>query len=493
MTIKECIDIVDNIKPNQYTIKEKVMWLSFIDEIIINEVLQTHEGYDGRYDGFEGYSEEDLSRPLIVPSPYDRLYTAYLKMKIDGENGETARYNNSASLYNTYMLEYRKHYNKTHMPISTTERRTTMPTQKANIGLSEAEYENLKKDLTFILTEYFSDSVSADRLAYIIAEYAQNNIGMLKGKDGYTPKKGVDYFTEAEVNAFKNAAKGENGISPSVVVSETKNGHVVTITDASGTKSFNVKNGSDGQSIESEAEPISGGHRVTIYGAESTSIFDVKDGNDGLSPTISVSDNAEGHTLIIQDSDGVKYLDIKDGVGVSSVIQAVTSTEDDGVNLITLTLTDGSQTSFRVKNGSKGSIGDKGDKGDKGDSPVRGVDYYTESDKAAIINELNYKRISSVNLKGGAENWIEEEVFDSSGKFIGYRYGQVVNVNNAVITPTSMVYLQLTAEQVIIFHNKTLAFCAENDGGVVTVYCVGQIPENDYTIQATVTEVVIDG
>ena len=49
MTLKECIDIVDNNKPNQYTIKEKVMWLSFIEEIIINEVLKTHEGYDGRY------------------------------------------------------------------------------------------------------------------------------------------------------------------------------------------------------------------------------------------------------------------------------------------------------------------------------------------------------------------------------------------------------------------------------------------------------------
>jgi hypothetical protein len=86
MTIKECIDIVDNSKPNQYSTREKVMWLSFIDETIINDVLKTHEGYDGRYDDFTGYSEDKLSVPLIVKSPYDRLYTAYLKMKIDGEN-----------------------------------------------------------------------------------------------------------------------------------------------------------------------------------------------------------------------------------------------------------------------------------------------------------------------------------------------------------------------------------------------------------------------
>lgn len=214
MTIKECIDIVDNIKPNQYTIKDKVMWLSFIDEIIINEVLKTHEGYDGRYDNFEGYSEDKLSVPLIVPSPYDRLYTAYLKMKIDGENGETARYNNSAALYNTYMLEFRKHYNKTHMPLDTTDRRGIVPSTKpSNIGLTDAEYENLKKDLTYILTEYFSDAVSPDKLYAIVTDFAQNNMEMLKGKDGrdgidgkdgYTPRKNIDYF---------DGKKGDNGIN----------------------------------------------------------------------------------------------------------------------------------------------------------------------------------------------------------------------------------------------------------------------------------------
>lgn len=118
MTIKECIDIVDNIKPNQYSIREKVMWLSYIDEVIINEVLKTHEGYNEVYDLFQGYSEDKLSVELIVPSPYNRLYPEYLKMKIDSENGETARYNNSSAQFNKYFSEYKKHYNKTHMPLN---------------------------------------------------------------------------------------------------------------------------------------------------------------------------------------------------------------------------------------------------------------------------------------------------------------------------------------------------------------------------------------
>lgn len=94
-----------------------------------------------------------------------------------------------------------------------------------------------------------------------------------------------------------------------------------------------------------------------------------------------------------------------------------------------------------------------------------------------------------VNLLGGAKNWVAENVKDASGNVIGVRYGQVVNVNNAVITPNSKVDLQITSEQMVIFYEKDLAFVAENDNGVVTVYCIGQIPLNDYEIYATVTEV----
>lgn len=73
------------------------------------------------------------------------------------------------------------------------------------------------------------------------------------------------------------------------------------------------------------------------------------------------------------------------------------------------------------------------------------------------------------------------------------RYFQTVTVNNTIITPNSKVDLQPSAEQLTIFHEKDLAFVTENEDGVVSVYCVGQVPQNDYTIQATVMEVAING
>lgn len=55
------------------------------------------------------------------------------------------------------------------------------------------------------------------------------------GEDGYTPQKGVDYVD------------GTDGISPKVEVSEIDGGHRVTVTDADGTKFFDVMDGKDSE------------------------------------------------------------------------------------------------------------------------------------------------------------------------------------------------------------------------------------------------------
>ena len=67
-------------------------------------------------------------------------------------------------------------------------------------------------------------------------------------------------------------------------------------------------------------------------------------------------------------------------------------------------------------------------------------------------------------------------------------YSQVVTVEG--VSVNSMVNLQPSVEQLEIFHDKDLAFSTENDGGVVTVFAIGDKPSNDYTIQATIMEVV---
>ncbi|MBQ8004419.1 MAG: collagen-like protein, partial [Oscillospiraceae bacterium] len=112
--------------------------------------------------------------------------------------------------------------------------------------------------------------------------------------------------------------------------------------------------------------------------------------------------------------------DIIDKVVISDMEQTVASTADGGVNVFTVTLTNGETSTFEVRNGTKGSKGDPGEKGDKGDkgntgpqgiqgaqgergekgdtgekgergndgahgyTPQRGVDYWTDEDMAEI-------------------------------------------------------------------------------------------------------------
>lgn len=68
-------------------------------------------------------------------------------------------------------------------------------------------------------------------------------------------------------------------------------------------------------------------------------------------------------------------------------------------------------------------------------------------------------------------------------------YSQVVTIPG--VTVNTQVDLTPSVEQLAIFHEKDIAFVAENENGIVTVYVVGQKPVNDYTIQVTMTEVEV--
>ena len=99
--------------------------------------------------------------------------------------------------------------------------------------------------------------------------------------------------------------------------------------------------------------------------------------------------------------------------------------------------------------------------------------------KIQILGSLSKSsaRIAYVDLL--ASNWIG----DSSP------YSQVVEIDG--VTENSQVDLTPSIEQLVVFYEKDLGFVTENEDGVVTVYAIGQKPENDYTIQVTITEVQV--
>ncbi len=107
---------------------------------------------------------------------------------------------------------------------------------------------------------------------------------------------------------------------------------------------------------------------------------------------------------------------------------------------------------------------------------AQAVDDYLAAHPVSGGSEI---RVAEIALP--AANWVPKDNY----------YSQVVEL--AGVTEYTQVDLTPSVEQLNIFHDKDLTFVAENDGGTVTVYAIGQKPENDYTIQVTIKEVAVDG
>ena len=117
MTIDQAIKLADALQPNPYPRDMKLRWLSMLDGRIFNEVWKVHEGCV--LSDFLGYDQADGSQSLLVPAPYDEdVYRHFLCSRVDLENGETARYNRSVTLFNSALEAYVKHYRRNHRPLS---------------------------------------------------------------------------------------------------------------------------------------------------------------------------------------------------------------------------------------------------------------------------------------------------------------------------------------------------------------------------------------
>jgi hypothetical protein len=115
MKLREAIDRIDSLKHNTYTTAEKVEWISRLEGLVKNQIIDTHE--DGENIEFNGYTvEADMEKELLIPAPYDDAYIKWLEAKIDYYNGEIARYNNSVMMYQAVYDSYQRYYNRNHMP-----------------------------------------------------------------------------------------------------------------------------------------------------------------------------------------------------------------------------------------------------------------------------------------------------------------------------------------------------------------------------------------
>lgn len=125
-----------------------------------------------------------------------------------------------------------------------------------------------------------------------------------------------------------------------------------------------------------------------------------------------------------------------------------------------------------------------------GFSPTAKVEETAEGAKITITDKNGTTTVTVKNGGGGASARLSSVTLLAS-KWTGSDslYSQVVTING--ITPYSKVDLLPSVEQLAIFHNKDVAFVTENEDGVITVFAIGDKPTQDYTMQASITEVTV--
>lgn len=144
----------------------------------------------------------------------------------------------------------------------------------------------------------------------------------------------------------------------------------------------------------------------SLRGPEGKQGIQGKPGPQGAPGTVSFDKLTEEQLAMLigpEGKQGVPGTDGQDGVGIQSVEQTTTSTEDGGTNVVTVTKTDGTTSTFYVRNGSRGSTGPAGSDGQDGVSPLVSVSEITGGHRVSIQDAGGASNFDVMDGKDGKD------------------------------------------------------------------------------------------
>lgn len=395
MRIAELFEYVDEIMENPFSAGTKLRWLNQVEAEIQTDVLLL------AIDGVVQYTEEDLQAELIVPPPYDNLYEEWIFWRICLAQQE-------AELANNYAVTYDRSYNSyVRFVCSTINPRDGMAEAmryyltayqlavKHGYTGTEVEWiESLKGPAGEPGTGLQLQGVKAAATelpetanpgeAWLVGNESYSdlwiyddgwhNMGPLRGENGKQGDPGpkgdpftYDDFTPEQLDKLKGDPFTYDDFTP---------------------EQLEKLRGESGVEI-SETEPIDPDVDVWINpngeGEQPLYYSQLQAASEAILEEAKASGEFDGEP----GQPGQPGEPGKNGTSVT-VSNVSESAVDGGTNVVTFS--DGKK--LNIRNGSQGSPGTpgkdgtNGKDGDPGYSPVRGTDYWTPADQAAIVADV---------------------------------------------------------------------------------------------------------
>jgi len=213
-TFKEIISRVNEMKPNVFSQKTKLSWLTSLNgklaaDIFLMDIAEIRALPQG---------DAALDREPLVGFPHEEIYEEYLIAKIDAANGEAREYQNRMQVYDSYYSNFVAWFKATYDPVQ-----------------GDPNDHGIRPKLpTYYITAY--------------------GMAVMCGYRG-------------TIQEWLVSLRGEPGISPTINVVEIPGGHRVTVTGADGATSFEVMNGNGAVSSVNGVLPMGDGN-VTLTAAD---------------------------------------------------------------------------------------------------------------------------------------------------------------------------------------------------------------------------------
>lgn len=213
-TLKEIIAIADELNPNSYSNNIKAQWVNEVEAYIQTEIYNVAPLDVVSYTDYEESKDKGLSLDAVN----DKIYLTYLQAMIDFSNKEYQAFNNDIALYNTYIDTYAKWYVRTHGEgvalISGMYLSAYGIAVKHGFNGSEEEWLASLKGSEGAKGDKGDEGVGISEIYGTVDDNTNSTVAVIMltngeistftlphgkdGEDGYTPIRGIDYWTEED-------------------------------------------------------------------------------------------------------------------------------------------------------------------------------------------------------------------------------------------------------------------------------------------------------